>query len=96
MTKGDLIALRDRRNLENGIRTYIASTLASFMGINIDSVSSIISPFIPSVAKQCQRILDNNDIAYGKTISIKATFRCSEKVQSGSWFHYYTLIRIEA
>lgn len=84
---------RDRSILESSIRGALASSFAGVFSITIGLAIGVAAPFAPSVAKDCIRILDNTTKS---SVKIVSSFTCTQKVQSGSWFHVWKLSSVKA
>lgn len=84
---------RDSSNLENRVKGLITDAIAGAFSMQAAVVVGIVNPFIPTVASDCNKILDNST---KKSIKIVATFSCSQKVQAGNWFHVWKLSSVRA
>ena len=93
VSRSTLQSWRDSNDLERGVRSLLASTFVGVFSFALGFATEIATPFVPSVAKDCTKILDNTSKS---SIKIVSTFTCTQKVQSGSWFHVWKLSSVKA
>lgn len=93
VSRSTLQSWRDSNDLEKNIRSLLAGSFASVFSFALGVAVGIATPYVPSVAKDCTRILDNTTKSHVKIVS---TFTCTQKVQSGSWFHVWKLSSVKA
>ena len=84
---------RDSNNFENNIRNTLAGSFTGIFSVTLGVAIGIAAPFASSVAEDCSRILDNTT---NSSVKIVSTFTCTQKVQSGSWFHVWKLSSVKA
>lgn len=92
-SRAELQSLRNRNQLEHGVRTALAGTIAGAYNVGYSIAFSVLGLYSGSLAADCSRILDNTTKS---TIYAKAYFTCSSKVQASSWFHIWKLRKVEA
>lgn len=92
-SRAELQSLRDNKRLEYGIRTGLATIIASTYHYAYDIVFGILGNYSHGLAADCVKILDNTTKS---KISVKAYFTCSNKVQAGSWYHFWKLSSVKA
>lgn len=93
VSRATLQSWRKSSSLEVNIRSTLAGSFVGVFSISLGLAMGLATPFVPSVANDCVRILDSTTDSYIKIVS---TFSCTQKVQTGSWFYVWKLSSVKA
>ena len=92
-TRSELQSLRNRSQLEQGVRSGLAGAIASTYSVAYKIAFDVLGAHSRGLANDCTKILDNTS---QKVITVEARFTCTSKVQAGNWFHVWKLSSVKA